>query len=109
MVRVLAVKNSKKTQFSGAMAVENGRKGGKAKAANAKKRKTLREELLALLETGHWQENITLALLAKAAQGDVRAFETMRDTIGEKPVDKVMIAEVDKAVVDQIEELVKDG
>lgn len=41
-----------------------------------------------LLESGNFQENICLALLGKAQNGDTKAFEVIRDTIGEKPTDK---------------------
>lgn len=41
---------------------------------------------------------------AKAA----KAFEVIRDTSGQKPVDKVMIAEVDQAVIDEVEKMIND-
>lgn len=41
---------------------------------------------------------------AKAA----KAFEVIRDTSGQKPVDKVMIAEVDQAVIDEVEKMMND-
>lgn len=85
---------------------EIGRKGGLASAAARKKRKTLRDELLALLSEGNTQESMTLSLLEKAIDGDVKAFEVVRDTIGEKPVDKVVVAEVDPAVIEEIESMV---
>lgn len=56
-----------------------------------RERKTLRETLLMMLKEGDTQDNITLALLKKAADGDVKAFEVMRDTIGEKPKDTLEI------------------
>ena len=34
------------------------------------------------------REEITAALIKKAMQGDVRAFEIIRDTIGEKPTEQ---------------------
>lgn len=68
---------------------ELGRKGGLASAAARKKRKTLREELLSMLSDGNTQESITAALLEKAMDGDVKAFEVVRDTVGEKPVDRI--------------------
>lgn len=64
-------------------------KGGIKSGETRRRRKTLREELLALLEKGDTQENMTLALIQKAMNGDVQAFNSIRDTIGEKPVDKV--------------------
>lgn len=56
-----------------------------------RERKTLRETLLMMLKEGNTQDNITLALLNKAAEGDVKAFEVMRDTIGEKPKETLEI------------------
>ena len=67
---------------------ENGKKGGKKSGAVRRERKALKEELLLLLSSGDIQERISLALIEKALSGDVRAFETIRDTIGEKPTDK---------------------
>lgn len=64
-------------------------RGGKATAAARQQRKTLKEELLLLLEDKDNQKNMTIALLRKALDGDIKAFEVVRDTIGEKPTDKI--------------------
>ena len=80
-------------------AVELARKGGLARAAKIKARKTLREELLALLENDNAQEKMSIALLKKAQKGDVRAYETIRDTIGEKPVEKIGTFEIKPPVI----------
>lgn len=85
---------------------ENGRKGGIASGESRRKRKSLREQLEILLENGNTQESIAVALVEKAMSGDVRAFEVLRDTIGEKPVDKVVTAEVDPAVIAELERIV---
>ena len=42
-----------------------------------------------LLEKDDTQNKINEALLLKALNGDTKAFEVIRDTVGEKPVDKV--------------------
>lgn len=68
---------------------ERGRKGGIASGEARRERATLREQLLALLSKGNFQEEITLAILEKAKNGDTKAFEIIRDTIGEKPVEKL--------------------
>ena len=68
---------------------ERGKKGGIKSVEKRRERKALKEQLLLLLETGDTAESICAALIEKALTGDVRAFETIRDTIGEKPVDKV--------------------
>lgn len=67
---------------------EIAKKGAKASNEARKRRKTLREELTALLEIGDTQKKVSTALLDKAVNGDVKAFETIRDTIGEKPTEK---------------------
>ena len=62
-----------------------GIKSGKVRA----ERKTLKEELLLLLAQGNTQNKMSLALLKKAMNGDIRAYEVIRDTVGEKPTDKI--------------------
>jgi len=37
-----------------------------------------------------------------------KAFEVLRDTSGQKPIDKVMIAEVDQTVIDEVEAIMND-
>ena len=85
---------------------ERGRKGGLASVESRRKRKTLKEELLLMLSEGETQQSVTLALIEKAMSGDTKAFEVIRDTIGEKPIDKVMIADVDPSVIAEVEAMV---
>jgi hypothetical protein len=85
---------------------ERGRKGGLASGEARRKRKTLKEELLLMLSKGETQQSVTLALIEKAMSGDTKAFEVIRDTIGEKPVDKVMIADVEPSVIAEVEAMV---
>ena len=83
------VPNNEATRFkTGEEQVEVARKGGIASGEAKRRRKTFREELLTLLENGDTQAKISLALLTKATNGDTKAFEVLRDTIGEKPVEK---------------------
>lgn len=70
-------------------AKERGRKGGIKSGEVRAQRKTLKEELLLLLSQGDTQSKMSLALIQKAMNGDTKAFEVIRDSIGEKPVDKV--------------------
>ena len=55
---------------------------------NIAERKTLKEELLAILSQGNTQERISLAQIERALNGDTKAFKAIRDTIGEKPTEK---------------------
>ena len=85
---------------------ERGRKGGLASGEARRKRKTLKEELLLMLSDGETQQSVTLALIEKAMSGDTKAFEVIRDTIGERPIDKVMIADVEPSVIAEVEAMV---
>lgn len=92
---------------------EIARMGGKKSGEVRRKRKTMREELLAILSSGDTQNRISLALVQEALRGNnagsvTRAYEVIRDTVGEKPVEKVMVAEVDQAIIDEVESIVND-
>ena len=71
----------------------NASKAGKASAAKRRERKTLREELLLLLATGNNQNKMSVAMIEKAMKGDTKAFEVIRDTIGEKPREQLDIGQ----------------
>lgn len=79
--------------------VANGRKGGLKAAENRKERMLFKEAIEKQL--GDSLENIVAALMKKAARGDVPASVFLRDTIGEKPTDKIE-ADLDNHVDIQI-------
>jgi len=70
----------------------NARKAGVASGEVRREKKRLREILEMLLQRPEGDcttaEAISVALINKALSGDVKAYETVRDTIGEKPVEK---------------------
>lgn len=70
--------------------------GGKASVKARRKKKQLKQLLeLALSQPmkGNPDDDnytgITTALIQKALAGDTKAFEVIRDTIGQKPVEKI--------------------
>ena len=96
---------------------EIGSKGGKASVEARRRKKDLRLALEMLLEKNFTDkhgnvvsgtEAISAKLFERAMKGNVRAFETLRDTVGQKPIDKVMISEVDVNVVEEVESAVLD-
>ena len=95
---------------------EEAKKGGIASGESRRRKKLLRECLDELLAKEHTSEGKTLTgsealavtLMKKAMKGDVKAFEVLRDTAGEKPVEKVMVAEVEQSVIDDVERMVND-
>lgn len=94
------------------------RKAGKASGKARRDKKNLRLALEALLEkkttdpeTGKKMtgtELITLKLYEQAVQGNVKAFEVLRSTVGQDAVQKIMLAEVDQTVIDEVEGAVYD-
>ena len=100
-------------------AAERGRKGGINSVKSRRRKKLLRECLEELLDTEQEvkingvtlkktnAELLSVTLMKKALKGDVKAFEVLRDTAGEKPIDKVMVADVDQSVIEEVEEMVK--
>ena len=85
-------KNDLKPVRSKDEAKRRGAAGGKKSGEARRQKKALRERLALLLETHHGDmetaDALALALIEKGLSGDVRAFEVIRDTIGEKPVEK---------------------
>lgn len=84
---------------------EKGKKGGIKSGEVRRERKTLKDELLLLLATGNTQNKVSLALIKKALSGDTKAFEVIRDTIGEKAVEKVENTNIELSYEDYIKKV----
>jgi len=100
---------------------EIGSKGGKASAEARRKKRDLRLALEVLLESNVKKKNlsdkkqdmsvaeaIALEQVKKALDGDSKAFEIVRDSSGQKPVEKIQVAEVDADVISEVERMVMD-
>ena len=91
---------------------------GQIASTEAKRRKkTFREAMEAILEKEVLDKNgnkidlltaISAKQIEKAGRGDTKAFEVIRDTIGQKPVERVEITEWDTKIAGEIEAYV-DG
>lgn len=108
-------------------AAESGRKGGIASGVARRQAKDLRNLALAILEMpikeGDIDEitslasvkgkNMTasqamiLAQVRRAIEGDSKAFEVIRDTAGQKPIEKVEVSKPDSEIINEIEDYVK--
>ena len=84
------------------LTVEEQSRAGKRSGEVRRARKTLREELLLLLSQGNVQEKIILAMIDKCLKGDTKAYEVIRDTIGEKPKDQVENLNIETTYEDYI-------
>lgn len=111
------LQKGKEHQFTAETAAKYGAKGGKAAAPELAKRRTIRAELEDMLvkhpvnKEGKespltFQAAMIAAIMKKALNGDTKAFEIIRDTIGEKPAEKVMLAEIDQKTIDEVEKMV---
>ena len=94
---------------------ENGKKGGIASGEARRVKKSLREAMQILMEadlTGKDGKTMTgtEAMAARAFQaalkGDWKAWELVRDTAGQKPVERVMVADVEPSVIAEVEAMV---
>lgn len=91
--------------------LENVRKAQKASYEAYQKRKTIAETIDIFLkktdENGlSNQDKIVMAMIAKANDGCVGAFEALRDTVGEKPSDNLnldVMTEMDRELVANIQ------
>jgi len=91
---------------------EIGQKGGLASGEARRHKRNLRIALELLLEKDitddageiiSGAEALAAALFEKALKGDVRAFEVIRATVGQDPVRKAMVAEVDPEVIVEVD------
>ena len=79
-------------------------KSAKKRRENLEKRRTLKEELNLLLLRGDTQERMSLSLIEEALKGNTKAFEIIRDTIGEKPVEKLEAEVKETKITVQLDE-----
>ncbi len=92
-------------------------KGGKASAEARRKKRDLRLALEMLLEKEYTDnqgktitgtEAITAKLFQQAMKGNIRAFETIRSTVGQDPVQKVEHVNISDETREQIERFLND-
>lgn len=76
-------------------AVKNGRKGGIASGVAKRENKLIRERILERMGEDDWDTMIDN--LIERASNDTKSFEVLRDTIGQKPVEKVAVGASDEA------------
>ena len=94
---------------------EEQKAGGRASVIARRKKKDFREACLALLETemADTEGNLVTgydvvvsSLFTQAKAGNVKAFEALRDTAGQKPVEKLVVSDVDPSVINEVENMV---
>lgn len=94
------------------------RKGGVASGKARREKADLKKQLQLWLETevgkdGDGNPLTGAELMVQVAakemnEGNAKFWELIRDTAGFKPIDKVMVADVDQAVIDEVESMVME-
>ena len=94
---------------------EEQKKGGIASGEARRRKRDIRMALEALLEKEYTDksgnvmtgvEAIALKQMEKAMKGDTRAFEVVRDTVGQKPIERLQVTEISQQDIDEVEEMV---
>ena len=94
---------------------EAGKRSGEARREKGDLRRLCQVWMEEEVATGKDGEKITggqmmvRVAVKEVAKGNPRFWELLRDTAGYKPIDKVMMAEVDPGVIDEVEQLVKEA
>lgn len=117
---------NKDTQFSGEVAVEAQKRSAEKRRQNTRKKKLFREILEKEFEkevkiNGNSRKKITrkeaatlrlMQILLDPGTNEkdfLKALEFARDTIGEKPIERVITAEVEQNVIDEVERAVLES
>ena len=99
---------------------EEAKKGGIASGQARREKRDLRKALEILLEreykdnkgnTISGTEAITAKLFEQAMKGNIKAFETLRDTVGQKPIERVEQVNIDmeyEQSVEYVKKLMKE-
>lgn len=94
------------------------KKSAQARTRNAEARKDLKKIIDLLFEKEYTSkdgtkvtgaEAIAMKQMEKAMKGDTKAFEVLRDTAGQKPVERVMVAEIEEDVIAEVEKAVMEN
>ena len=81
-------------------------KSAKKRSQNIKERKLIR----AVIEERLGNEDLEKIVdnIIASAKENSKDFEVLQSALGQKPVDKVMVAEVEQSVIDDVERMVND-
>lgn len=96
------------------LTVEEASRGGKKSVETRRRRKAFAEAFNVLLEreftdnSGHSMqgvEAVAAKVFRQAMDGDMKAVQFLRDTVGEMPVQRVEVAAIDQQAREEMDEL----
>ena len=99
------LEKGKATRFrTGEEQVNIARKGGIASGEARREKKLIKDRILERMGESDWDAYID-GIIGRAMESTTGA-EFLRDTIGQKPIDKVQISEIDQNIIDEVEAMV---
>lgn len=113
MIRLANEQNLRPGEYQ--LSQEEAKKGGIASGEARRRKRDIRQALELLLEKEYRDKNgnsitgteaITAKLFEQAMKGNIKAFETIRDSVGQKMPERIMIAEVDQTIIEEVERAV---
>ena len=100
------------------LTVEEASKGGKASGKARREKRLLRDALQELLDREYTDKSGNVAdgttvlatqLFKKAQKGDLRAWQILRDTVGQMPVQRIETVEIPPEAYQRVAEALEDG
>ena len=82
------------------------KKSAKKRSQNIKERKLIRQVIEERLGGADLEEIVDN--LIDRAKHDSKDFEVLQASLGQKPVDKVVVSEIDIDVIDEVERMIKE-
>lgn len=107
-------KNAEQTEFHGAFAVECQKKSAAAKRKRKELRKAFEILLTSKVTTPEGQklsgtEALAWTVFQKALAGDLKAFELIRDSVGERPVERMEVSTITQETRAAVETVVMEA
>ena len=82
------------------------KKSAEKRSQNIKERKLIRQVIEERLGGADLEEIVDN--LIDRAKHDSKDFEVLQASLGQKPVDKVVVSEIDIDIIDEVERMIKD-
>ena len=89
-------------KYDSESALKAKKKSDESKRASASLTESLKRQL-----TPDLMDDITLMLIRRAKQGNLKAYELLRDQMGEKPTEKIAVSTVNEESLDRLQEAIK--
>lgn len=98
------LKPIRKGELTKEEAKKRGSNGGKKSAEARREKRLIKDRILERMGEDDWDEYIDGIISRSKESTEAAGF--LRDTIGQKPIDKVQIQEIDQDIIDEVEAMV---